>query len=267
MKSILLRELRVNFRSLLVWTVILAALAFFTMSVFESIELGEGQYDEFINILPEAMQKAFGFDRLSFTDPLGYYSADIYFLVILFGGIYAAILGSGIMAKEEEEKTMELLLARPVSRGRVLAGKLLAVLVNLFFLNIGTGLAVLASFKTYVSMPYSQPLLLRLLAAPFLVHLVFGCFGLLTAFLFTRRRPAMSASIGLVLAFYFLDVLASLSAKMEFLGRLTPFRYVNASDIVLNGQIGCSNILILLAASAAAAGLSFLLYRRRDILI
>ncbi len=267
MKSILWRELRVNFRSLLIWTVILAALAFFTMSVFESIELGEGQYDDFINILPEAMQKAFGFDRLSFTEPLGYYSADVYFLVVLFGGIYAAILGSGIMAKEEEEKTIELLLARPVSRVRILAGKFLAVLLNLLFLNVCTGLVVLAAFKTFVSIPYSQPVLLMLLAAPFLAHLTFGCFGFLTSSLFFRRRQAMSASIGMVLAFYFLDVLAGLSEKMELLGRLTPFRYISAPDIVMNEQIGCSNILILLGAGAAAMVLSHLLFCRRDILI
>lgn len=267
MRPVLLRELRVNMRSLLIWTMIMASLAFFTMSVFESIELGEGQYDEFIDILPGAMQKAFGFDRLSFTEPLGYYSADVYFLVVLFGGIYAAILGSGILAKEEEEKTIELLLAWPVSRMQLVTGKLLTLLICLLFFNIFTGLSTLAAFKTYVSVSYSQTVLLMLLAAPFLAHLTFACFGFLLAFFLTRRRSAMPASIGMVLAFYFCDVLANLSGKMEILGFLTPFHYVSAADIVTTEQIGCSNILILTAASAIAIALSYILYRRRDILI
>ena len=50
-------------------------------------------------------------------------------------------------------------------------------------------------------------------------------------------------------------------------GFLTPFHYVSAADIVTNEQIGCSNILILTAASAVAIALSYILYRRRDILI
>jgi ABC-2 type transport system permease protein len=267
MKPILLRELRVNGRSLLIWAAILMALTFFTMSVFESIELGEGQYDEFIELLPGAMQKAFGLDRLSFSEPLGYYGTEIYFMVLLFGGIYAAILGSGIMAKEEEEKTIEFLLARPVSRAQVITGKLLTLPIYLLLLNLLIGLTVLAAFKAFVSVSYSLQVLLNLLAAPFLAHFTFACFGFLLAFFFTRRRSAIPSSIGMVLAFYFCDVLANLSDKMEFLGYLTPFHYVSAAGIVINEQIGWSNALILLAASAAAIGASYILYRRRDILI
>ncbi|HQD53175.1 MAG TPA: ABC transporter permease subunit [Bacillota bacterium] len=94
----------------------------------------------------------------------------MYFLVLLFGGIYAAILGSGIMAKEEEEKTIEFLLARPVSRSQIITGKLFTLLIYLLFLNLLIGLAVLAAFKAFVSVSYSLQVLLKLLAAPFLAH-------------------------------------------------------------------------------------------------
>ncbi|HOJ84518.1 MAG TPA: ABC transporter permease subunit [Bacillota bacterium] len=266
MKPVFLRELRVNRRSLLIWGAILMFLTFFTMSAFGAFEF-EGQLDQYVELFPESMRKVFGLDRLSLNDPLGYYGTEIYVMILLFGSIYAAILGAGIMAKEEEEKTIEFLLARPVSRNQVLTGKLLALLIYILLFNALIGLSALAAFKSYVSAAYSQAILLRLLAAPFLAHLAFACFGFLLAFFFTRRRSAMPTSIGLVLAFYFCDVLATLSEKMEFLGYLTPFHYVSAADIVINEQIGWTNILVLLAASAAAIGASYILYRRRDILI
>ena len=167
-----------------------------------------------------------------------------FFMVILFGSIYAAILGSGIMAKEEEEKTIEFLLARPVSRDQILTGKLLSLLICLFFFNLFTGLSACAAFRSYVTVEYSRPVLFYLLAAPFLAHLTFASFGFLLSFFFTRRRSVLSSSIGMVLAFYFCDVMANLSEKMKFLGYLTPFRYVSAADIVFDGQIGWANILI-----------------------
>ncbi len=266
MKAVLWRDLRVNGRSLLIWGAILMFLTFFTMSAFGAFEF-EGQLDQYVELFPESMRKVFGLDRLSLSEPLGYYGTEVYIMVLLFGSIYAAILGAGLMAKEEEEKTIEFLLARPVSRAQILAGKLLALLVYVFLFNVLIGLSALAAFKSYVSSDYSRDALLGLLAAPFLAHLAFASFGFLLAFFFTRRRSAMPTSIGLVLAFYFCDVLATLSEKMEFLGYLTPFHYVNAADIVMNGQVGGINILVLLGASAAAMGASYILYRRRDILI
>lgn len=267
MKPVFLRELRVNCRSLLIWAAVLILLTFFTMSVYKTVEFGEGHLDEYIELFPEAMQKAFSLDRLSISEPLGFYGTEVYFMVLLFGSIYAAILGTGIMAKEEEEKTIEFLLARPVSRTQILTGKLLTLFIYLLLFNLFIGLSALAAFKSYVSAAYSLSILFNLLAAPFLAHFAFACFGFLLAFFFTRRRSAMPASIGMVLAFYFCDVLANLSGKMEFLGYLTPFHYVSAADIVINEQIGWSNVLILLAASAVAIGGSYILYRRRDILI
>ena len=102
MKPVFLRELRVNRRSLLIWGAILMFLTFFTMSAFGAFEF-EGQLDQYVELFPESMRKVFGLDRLSLNDPLGYYGTEIYVMILLFGSIYAAILGAGSAQRKKRK--------------------------------------------------------------------------------------------------------------------------------------------------------------------
>ena len=45
-----------------------------------------------MELFPEAMIRMFGMEKLSMADPVGYYGVEAYFMVVLFGSIYAAIL-------------------------------------------------------------------------------------------------------------------------------------------------------------------------------
>ncbi|NLW17953.1 MAG: ABC transporter permease subunit [Firmicutes bacterium] len=260
------RELQANSRSWLVWTIALAALNLLMMWVFPSFRQDTANMEAVMELFPEAFAKIFGLDQLSLADPIGFYATEAYFMVMLFGSLYAAILGASILSKEEDDKTIEFLLARPISRTRLLAGKLLALLTLLVLFNLVIGLVTFAAFAIFDVGEYSAATLLRLLTTPFLAHITFAAFAFCLALFFIRRKSATSMAIGMVVGLYFVDVLATLSDKFELLRYLTPYHYVNAVDIVHNG-IDPVNVLVLLGATAVAVGTSFFLYRRRDITV
>jgi len=265
--NIFLRELRTGRRSLLVWALVIAGLNVLIMAVYPSFAADAARLEELMAMLPEGFAKAFGLDRLSMADPLGFYATESYLIVVLFGGIYAAILGASILAKEEDEKTIEYLLALPVTRNGVLTSKVLAIVANLALFNLIVAAATYLSFVGFVTRDYSTATLLLLLAAPFLLYLTFAALCFFLSLFWTRRRAAYSISIGLVVGTYFLNVIALLTEDLRWLGWLSPFKYVDAADIVVEQSLNGLYVLILLATAAVAVAATYLLYGRRDITI
>lgn len=85
------------------------------------------------------------------------YSAEAYFSgltlaffvlvwsVFLLGSLYLALVAGDVVSKEVEDGTLRMMLCRPVSRGRILALKLCAILVYSLTLTWFIGLSALAA--------------------------------------------------------------------------------------------------------------------------
>lgn len=259
------RELKTNRKLLFIWAGALAALSYLIMAIFPTMLADTGQIQDLLQSYPPEVLKIFGLDILSLNDPVGYHATQSYLIIVLFGSIFAAILGTTILAKEEDEKTIDFLLAKPITRSEILTGKLLCLIMYVVFFNLIIALITYISFWQFVTVTFSRQNLGYLLIAPFFAHLTFACLGFLLALFFSRRKSAYSISIGLVLILYFLDVIASMSNKVEFLRYISPFYYINAADIVTNNSINGISLLGLIAFSAFAAALTYFLYNRRDI--
>ncbi len=264
--NLLFRELKANSRSLLIWTLALAVLNFSLMALFPAFADGAEQMDEFMAMLPEEFARMFGLDRLNLAEPIGFYAIEAYFMVILFGGIFAAILGTTMLGKEEDEKTAEFLLAKPISRHYVVTGKVLATAIQLLVFNMVIGLVTLASFEIFAP-DYSIGELLPLLVAPLVAQLALAALGLLLSVFITRRKSALSVGIGFVLGFYFLHAVAAISDKLEFLKFATPFWYMDAAGIVEHGGIELWKVAVLAGVAALSVGATYLLYKKKDIKI
>lgn len=264
--NIFLRELKSNRRALIIWGSALAVLSFLMMAIYPSFAADAAKMEELLSAYPEGFMKAFGMDKLSLGDAMGWYALEAYLMIILFGSMYAVILSSSILAKEENEKTIEFLLAKPVTRNHVVTSKLLVIVGYLLIFNAGVGVVTFIGFEVFTE-EYSRIELLRLIVAPFLAHLSFASVGFLLSLIFTRRKSTYSVGIGLVLLVYFLNMMASLTEKVQFLRYLSPFYYMDAADIIADGRINPVSILILLATSFIAIGVTYLLYNRRDITI
>ncbi len=265
--TILRRELGSNLRGLLIWALALALLNFWMVSIFPGMAAEGAKLEELTEMYPESMMKMFNMDKLNFSDPLGFYGVESFFMVVLFGSIYAAILGSGLLAKEEDEKTIEFLLARPVSRGEIIRDKVLCWVIYMVLFNVIIGIFTWLGFEFFDVGAFSRATLFFLVLAPLFVHLIFGAMGFLSALFFVRRKAALSMSIGLVLGLYFLNAIALLSEDMQFLGWFSPFRYMDAADIVNNGGINWTYALGLLLVAAVMVAVAGILYRKRDIAI
>lgn len=264
--NILIRELKSNRRSLMIWAGAIAIFSFFMLAIYPSFAADAQQLEDLIAMYPEGFMQVFGLDRLNMAEAIGFYAVETYFMILLFGGMYAVIIGSTMLAKEEDEKTIEFLLAKPVTRNHVITSKLLAIITYLLLFNAAIGMVTLVGFEAFGG-DYSLAQLLRLLVAPVFVHLTLASLGFLLSLFFTRKKTSYSAGIGLVLLLYFLNVIATLADRFSILRWLSPFFYMDAADIVMEGALNPLHIFILLGASTLAVTTTYMLYNRRDITI
>jgi ABC-2 type transport system permease protein len=262
--NIFRRELRAGRRSFLGWTIASALLGFLTMSAFPSIESGALNMNEMVKNLPEAMRAAFGLGALDMSQPVGYYATRGYFMATLLGALFTTILGAGLLAKEEGERTAEFLLSKPVSRASVLGQKALALLLFALLYNIASAAVVLISFGFFVTKPFSLDELSLLFLGQTLITLAFGGLGFLLSTAMKKTRGSVPIALGAVIGSYFLSTLAGFSEKLRWLRWLSPFRYADAIEMMKDGfSVGYALTLVGIAALAVA--LAFPLYQRKDI--
>ena len=89
---------------------------------------------------------AFGADRLNYAELMGFYGIYGGCMLGIGGIFYAAVLGTGMLEKEEREHTAEFLLTHPVSRSQVVTEKLLAMISQMLLLN---GMVILLSVVSF----------------------------------------------------------------------------------------------------------------------
>jgi ABC-2 type transport system permease protein len=135
-------EARRRVRGALVLTALLAVFALFVVYLYPSIAASGVDFETYIESLPPAFQEGFVGDA-SLTTVEGFLSTEMYqFLWLIMLGLYIAYSAGSIVASDVESGRMDMLLAAPVSRSRVLVEKYLALLVPILLVNLVTPFVV-----------------------------------------------------------------------------------------------------------------------------
>ena len=264
MADVALRMIRDARRSLAWWTVGVVALVWVNVIFYPSVR-DSPEIEGFVEDSPELMRALLGGrESLDILSPAGYLDGQVFALLVpLLLLIFAIGHGAGAIAGEEERGTLELLLANPVGRHRLVAEKLLGLL----------GLVALFAAVTWLS-SWTSGLAVdlgvsagRMLAATLAAGLLGGLFGvlaLLTGAATGRRGPAIGVPAALAVAAYLLMALAPLADWLKPWRVLSPFYYYASYDRLVDGMDwGAAGVLALV--TAVLAGAAVLAFERRDL--
>jgi ABC-2 type transport system permease protein len=263
--NIFLRELKANLKSLLIWSGIIALLIIMAVTKFSAFA-GDPEMLSMLDSMPPALLDALSMRAFNLTTLSGFYGI----MLIYFGlmaAIAAAMWGSDIISKEERDKTVEFSLVLPVSRSRVITAKALAALVNcILFVLVTWGISLVAVRSYNPDQTFFDFLALEM-QAMFLIELIFLAVGLLLGCAMKHYKRAGSTAVAIILATYFMSILAVMDERLDFLKYFTPFKYFDAGELFRTGQV--EGIYLLLSAliivlSVAAA---YWVYNKRDLYI
>ena len=259
--TIVKHELRQGKISFLIWTLAVGMLL--SVCVFLYPEM-KGEMDGVSELFSSmgSFTAAFGMDRMNFGTLTGYYAVECGNVLGLGGAFFASLCGVGILSKEEKERTAEFLLMHPISRGRILMEKLVAVWLQITAMNlIIYALSVGSLAAIGETIPWRELNLLHLAYYILQLELACICFGV-SAFM---RKGSIGAGLGIAAIMYFLNLISNIAEETSFLKYITPFGYCDGADIVSGGSL--DGHLIAIGATIGIAGISaaYLKYIRKDI--
>jgi ABC-2 type transport system permease protein len=262
--TIYLHEFRARLRSVLVWSLSITALIGFFFSIFPSFADQAAVINQMLAKFPPALLEAFGMGRTNLSSVVGFYSFIFIFVQVCLA-IQAGNYGFGLVSVEENELTADFLMSKPVSRAQILTSKLLAALTDLTVTNAVVWLVTFVAISVFHGKyTYTAGPLLLLLASVILFQLFFLAVGLAISLLVKRVRSVTPYSLGLGFGMYVLSAFIGMfgSAALEY---VTPFKHFDPVFISQNNRFDTPLVLLDVAVSLIALGLSYWLYIRRDI--
>lgn len=249
--------------SIMWWCIAIFALIFVTLIVYPPFRDQAEQLQKSFENLPPAAIQLFG-GSADFFSPIGYLNSQIFFITLpLALGILAITLGHGLIGKEEQDLTIESLLARPISRTKLLLAKAVAGVIILTLVST-VGLVTILFTAHLVKLEVAGKLMLVTMAACYLLSLSFG----VITFLFSAIGRARGAAIGIT-TFIALGgyIISSLAGTVDWLknpAKVFPFHYYQ-SDAILKQAFNWNNIYFFVGIIIICGALSWIAFRRRDL--
>lgn len=243
------------------WGIALFLLSLLMVSFYDTIAAQREQFEQLLQSYPPEMMAFFG-DITTITTPEGYLSAEYFSIMPLILGIFAVLLGSGLLASDEERGTLDLVMAHPVSRTALFVGRLLAFAVATVAILALAWLGMVISMNwSTMDVGWGDMMLpfLSLLA----VILPFAALALLFSMVLPSRRLAAMTSGLLLVASFFITGLARINEDLEPVARLSPLNYYQSGDAILGLNVEWFSSL--LAAAGLFALLAWWRFERRDI--
>lgn len=259
--TIVAHELKRGFTALVIWTLSLGI--FIAMCIFIYPQMGN-QMAEITDVFASmgSFSTAFGMDKINFGELMGFYGVECGNILGSGGALYAALLGISMLSKEEKDNTAEFLLSHPVSRSKIITEKLCAAFILITVLNllvmVISRLSIVAIGETFDSEKF---ILLHLAFYVLQLQICAVCFGI-SAFI---SSGGFGLGIGIAIALYFLNIVANLTDKCEFLKYITPFAYAESSAIIQTSEIDTSYLLPGIVYGILGIALAYFVYPRKDI--
>ncbi|MEE8599603.1 ABC transporter permease subunit [Euzebya tangerina] len=211
---------------------------------------------------PDALLAAVGGADVS--TPSGWLQQQVFSIMLplvaitLLGSVAARALSGA-----EDDHTMGLVLASPVSRTQVVLGIVRALLAYALALAVVTAAMTMVGV-VLAGLDVSLVGIMTISILGSLLGLVHGGIALLVAAATGRTKVAIYTAAGIGLLGYMMESFFPLAESFEPLAALSPFHYFNGGD-PLSGDVPWTDAGVLLVLFGLLAGAAVTAFNRRDL--
>ncbi|HEV3497016.1 MAG TPA: ABC transporter permease subunit [Actinomycetes bacterium] len=252
--------------STLWWALGFVGLTLFTAALYPSIK-NQPSLEELLANMPQALRSAIGYDAaVPLSSPAGYLQARLYStLAPLLAVVFGIGAGAGAIGGSEEAGTLELLLANPVTRGRVLLERYLATFGLLAGLVAVLAVALLIlgpPFGALEGIPTGN--VVGACVAVFALGLLHGSLAFAIGAAAGRRGVAVAVATAVAVAGYLVETVLAAAGDLGIVRQLSPWHWYLDRNLLAEGAT-LAAILLPLSVSAVLVATAWALYRRRDL--
>jgi ABC-2 type transport system permease protein len=264
LRNIALKSLRDIRRAFLWWSLGLVGFVALIVAVWPTVHSNPG-LNKLAQDYPEALQAFLAFGgAVDYSSPAGYLGIELFSLMVPLLLLVAAIgTGAGTIAGEEERGTLELLLANPVSRTKVVLEKTAALVVEMAGLGLVLWLALWIG-AILANMDISAVHLAAATLMAVLLAVAYGTIAILLGAATGRRAVAIGLTAAAAVAAYLINGLAPLVHALEVPQKLSPFYHYAVNDPLRQG-LSPIHVGVLVAIAVVATALAPYFFSRRDV--
>lgn len=256
-----LLDLRLRWRSLVWWTVAVFLLSALVAAFYRSIA-GEDAYSEVFGNLPDSLQGLLG--GVDLGTPVGYLSTEMYsFFMPAVLLVFAIGRATSTLAGEEEEHTLDLLLAQPISRSRLYVQKWISVVTGIAILSIAVAIPVIL-IGDWAGLDVPQANLWAATAQLFVFTVFFSALALATSAGTGRRSVGVAIAAGVAFGSYLIDGFGKSIDWLEPWRVITPWYWYDVSA-ALTDRMPWGSFAVLAIASLVAAAGGLVFFGRRNL--
>ncbi|MBD5521107.1 MAG: ABC transporter permease subunit [Lachnospiraceae bacterium] len=254
-------EMKVNAKSLIIWTLSVGFICFGCILLYGGLEESVQDIAASFSDMG-AMSAALGMDKMSLATLRGYFATEIAMMHGLGGAMFAAILGSGLLSKEESGHTVDFLNVFPIKRYSIVFWKYLSLVSNILLLNLVCSVLYILGFVIMGEEVIVEELLLYGFATS-LMQIEIGS----VCFLFSAivKKVTISVGLGITILLFAADIMCRIVPALKKLKYITPFYYSNAADLFtdgkLNGVMAAIGMGVIFVSYIAALSV----YKRKDL--
>ena len=186
-------------------------------------------------------------------------------LALAMVGIFAVGASATAVAGERARGTLEVLLARPISRLALYASVLVALLLTVLLVLVAilggmVGGSAIQGVTDEIDLGQMPLVLLN----GFGLWAAFTTFGMAASVSFDRPGPAIGLSLAYLLVNYFLEILGSLWTDAAWTQEYSLFHHFDPGEI-LSGNLQPIDLVIVFTAAVLPIVYAFIVFPRRDL--
>lgn len=258
------RSLSDHRRSFVAWAIGIGLYVALIVVVWPSIR-DSSQLTNAFRDYPDTLKELFGGEAsFDFATSAGYLNAELFSLMYpLFLAVFAIAFAASTLAGEEERGVLDLVLAYPVERTRVVTEKAVALLLAVAALAVFSGL-VMYLVGLAVDLDAGIANLAAAVVGSALVGAVIGAVTLFAGAWWGSRAAAIGAGAAVFGAGYLLQVLGSFVDALDAVRWLSPMYLANGHAPIREGWPG-PEYAVLAAVTAVLVLAARIRFAHRDL--
>jgi len=263
LNNVFLKTLR-DYRNALIWWVIgIVGLCFYLMYFYPYITKTT-EFIDVIEYLPPIIKNLIG-DQLQLRTPEGFFSIQPFSMMApLLFLIFGITKGGNAIAGEMEKGTLDLLLANPLPRWRLVVEKFAAIGVSFLVLAIIFWMGMVSGSLIF-NINISALRLAEVIISCFMLGMVFSSLTLALSCFNLRKKMSYGLVSGFAVIAYLINAYAPMVNKLKPYRIFSPFYYYNGASPLING-LNIAHLLVLVGWCLLFFLISLYTFNRKNIL-
>ncbi len=259
MKSIILKELRLQRKLLIIWSLILFLTAAFGGIEFKGLQNQMDMLESTVADFPKIVKILFGVDAFPISTPLGGYASMFYwYQLVLFA--LAVYIGFYIISRDKKENYADFIYTKPYDRRTIFLSKSIVVLILNAVLALLTAIGTVIFLVPFLTDGQSlMPHIVTSTIGVFLTQMIFSAVGMLFGSITKNYKSGMLTGFLVLIITYVISFTIEYVGNLNHLNFLSPVRYFSLADLAERGlspiYLALTVALIALLIGAAIKGL------------